>query len=96
MATSVAYADAYTNSISAVLAQRVEMSILNTAAAIYSEASATTGHVPRAQFASKCCNAQVNMAQLVRTVCAQGITATSTDAQIDTAVSSVWNLLAAA
>lgn len=66
------------------------------AIAIYNELTTVPGHAVRAQFATRILNEQMNLIPLIAAVAAADLTlaAASSDAQIESAVASIWNALA--
>ncbi|MDE2106033.1 MAG: hypothetical protein KGL39_52910, partial [Patescibacteria group bacterium] len=89
MAATIAYSQCYTNSLDAAIQQQIQMSLKNQAVAVYNEASTTAGHPARAAFANRVLLGSVIWSELIASVAAQGVTSTSTDAQVDTVVASL-------
>jgi hypothetical protein len=75
---------------------RAQAAWKNQAIAVYNEGPGVTNHAVRAAFATKVVNGTVSWMDLVGAVTAQGVTSASTDANIDTAIASIWNALAGA
>jgi hypothetical protein len=76
------------------LGQRVALSVVAAALAIYSENPATEGHALRAALATKVLNDPAGYGARFLYVAAIG--ALKTDAGIDTSVASAWNAMAGA
>lgn len=84
--------------------QRVAFALATGAAAVYAESAATTGHGTRANFANKVAAGNYNLAAISLAVLtnstilgettAGASDTTILDADIQTAVNSLWNLLA--
>lgn len=91
---SYAGAAAASNDIATQL--RVIQGWMNQASAVYSEGSGVTNHAIRATFATKVLTGQINVNSLVQSCTAQGITAASTDANIDSTIDAIYNALAGA
>jgi hypothetical protein len=87
--------DEYVESTNPSLQSRVQMSTLSAAQAISTEAVDTPNHANRISLAQQVVRSpdalRVGFTNLL---CAEGITSQSTDAEIDTMVSSVWNTMA--
>jgi hypothetical protein len=76
---------------------RITESMAEAAVAIYAEPPATAGHATRASFANAVLRYPAQYAaSFAQAVVTQGVDQTSTDAQINTAIASVWNALAGA
>lgn len=91
------YATEYTDANNATLQQNIRMSIINAAIQIQNELKTTTNHANRVQLALSVLRDSATFAVIFAyAVVTQGVTAASTDAQIDTAVSSVWDAISAA
>lgn len=87
----------YSNAQNGTLLQAIQESICSTAIAIQSESVATALHTQRSALALLVLANPIGWAQLMAYgICANGnVTTGSTDAQIDTRVSAVWNAYAA-
>jgi hypothetical protein len=90
------YAGAYGATVDPRVVATVTMALMNQAVSVYTEAGTTPGHAARAAFATKVLTGQANLTALIQAICAQGVTTSSTDAAIDTAVDSLWSALAGA
>ena len=85
----------YTEAQNPTTQARVQMAVSKAAQDISSEAGSTPNHAQRVQLATRVANSPQMMTQPFTTmVCAQGITATSTDADISNMVAAVWNTMA--
>lgn len=76
--------------------QRAQAAWMNNAESVYNEVGTTPNHAVRAQFATKVLTGQVPVMNLLWAVAGQGATPSSTDAQLDTIIGSIWNALAGA
>ena len=77
------------------LIQRVQMSMVAQCIVVYNEVSTTPSHTARAAFASKVMQAPASFApQFAQLVISQAASLPLTDAQIDSSVLAVWNLMA--
>lgn len=92
-----AYNTDYSTSQNGDVLQRIQMSICSTAIAIQSEAVNTALHAQRSAYALLVLANPIGYAALMAYgICTGGnVTTSSTDAQIDTRVSAVWNAYAA-
>ena len=92
----MAYLANYGDSQDVDFQKKIRMSMLVQAAAISSEINTTPNHVSRSTLATKVSNSPDTWVQpFSQTACAGGgVVLASTDAQIDTRISAIWNLLA--
>ena len=83
--------------IDQMLGVRVEAGIVQSAIEIYNESTTTPGHLARAAYATKVLgNPGAYSGPWLWALASQGMTDQSTDAEILSAISSVWNALAGA
>ena len=77
-----------------VIAQ-VTSAIYLAAETVYSELSSVTGHVARAQFASKVTTGQVALQPLIVSACCfASLTSASTDTTVNNTVATLWQMWA--
>jgi hypothetical protein len=87
--------DEYAESTSPALQARVQMAALAAAQAISTEAVDTPNHYNRVQLAQQVARSPQQFTQPFTSLCcSEGITSQSTDAEISTMVSSIWNTMA--
>jgi uncharacterized phage protein gp47/JayE len=92
----MAYIDQYNLAQDSVFPNRVRVAMLIAAVAVQAESSGTGNHANRSHYAALVLNSPDTYAQVfTETVCAaNGLTSSSTDADILTEVQTVWNALA--
>jgi hypothetical protein len=91
------YVDQAALAINAEFMSRVRMAMLDAATDIYSESTATTHHAQRGDLAVNVVRDPARWsAAFVELICADStsLTTGSSDADIKTAISSVWNVIA--
>ena len=80
------------------LLKRVSCAVVKAAQAIRNEAGGTPSHAARVRLATQATNSddamRVQFTRLMVIAAATPVTPSSTDGQLDTAVSDVWNTLA--
>jgi hypothetical protein len=87
--------DEYVESTNPSLQSRVQMSMVSAAQNISTEPADTANHYNRVQLAQQVARSPTMFMQPFTTlVCAEGVTSQSTDEEISSMVSAVWNTMA--
>ena len=91
----MAYSDQYTVAMDNAFRVRVRMAIIDAAKDVYTEDPGTVGHEIRADLAKEVLRFNdMWISAFAFAIAEEGSTGSATDAEIKTAVSSVWNAIA--
>jgi len=95
--TTTSYADAAAAAQESAWWAVVAAAMAAAAAAVYFESDTVAGHALRAQFAQRVAtNPFQHAPQVAMSLAAQGVSAASTDDELEAAIASLWNMWAGA